>query len=69
MSQQEYMRILLELNLLTNKFVSLVQDNQKLLDDFQQVSVKKTQEVEKLSAQVQQVEAIVLSLQHQGPTS
>ena len=37
-SKQEYMQVLSELDMLTNKFVALEQENQRLLGDLQQVS-------------------------------
>ena len=40
-SKQEYMRVLSELDMLTNKFVALEQENQRLLGDVQQVSAEK----------------------------
>jgi hypothetical protein len=61
-SKQEYDRILLELDLLTTKFVAWEQENQKLLGDLQQVSVEKAQQHEELSKRVQQLELVVLSL-------
>ena len=42
-SKQEYMRVLSELDMLTNKFVALEQENQKLLVDLQHVSTEKPQ--------------------------
>ena len=63
------MCILSKLDLPTNKFVALVQENQKLLDDFRQMSIKKTQQDEEHSKQVQQLEAIMLSLRQKGSTS
>ena len=58
-SKQEYMRILPELDLLTAKFVSLEQENQKLLGDLQQVSVEKSQKHEELPKHVQQLEVVL----------
>jgi hypothetical protein len=43
------------------KFVTLVQDNHKLIGDLQQVSVEKAQH-EELSKRVQQLKVVVLSL-------
>ena len=43
-TKQEYMCILLELELLQIKFVSLEQENQKFLGDLQQVSAEKAQQ-------------------------
>ena len=43
-TKQEYMCILLELELLPTKFVSLEQENQKFLGDLQQVSAEKAQQ-------------------------
>ena len=55
-SKQEYMRVLSELDMLTNKFVALEQENQKLLVDLQHVSTEKAQQHEELSHRVQQLE-------------
>jgi hypothetical protein len=68
-SKQKYDRILLELDLLTTKFVALEQENKKRLRDLQQVSVKKAQQHDELSKRVQQLELVVLSLQQQGAAS
>ena len=55
-SKQEYMRVLSELDMRTNKFVALEQENQKLLVDLQHVSTEKAQQHEELSYQVEQLE-------------
>ena len=68
-NKQEYIRILSELDLLTTKFVTLEQENKKLLGDLQQVSVEKAQQHEELSKRVQQLEVVVLSLRQQASTS
>jgi hypothetical protein len=47
-NKQECMRVLLELDMLTNKFVALEQENQKLLVDLQHVSTEKAQQHEEL---------------------
>jgi hypothetical protein len=52
-SKQEYMRVLSELDMLTNQFVALEQENQKLLVDLQHVSIEKAQQHEELSHRVQ----------------
>ena len=41
-SKQEYMCVLSELDMLTNKFVALEHENQRLIGDLQHVVVKKT---------------------------
>jgi hypothetical protein len=51
-SKQEYMRVLSELDMLTNKFVALEQENQRLLGNLQQVTVEKAQQHEELSQRV-----------------
>ena len=58
-TKQEYVCILLELELLPTKFVSLEQENQKLLGDLQQVSVEKSQKHEELPKHVQQLEVVL----------
>ena len=65
-SKQEYMRVLSELDMLTNKFVALEQENQRLLEDLQHVSTEKAQQYEELSQRVRQLEATILSLREQA---
>ena len=65
-SKQEYMRVLSELDMLTNKFVALEQENQRLLGDLQHVSTEKAQQYEELSQRVRQLEATILSLREQA---
>ena len=65
-SKQEYMRVLSELDMLTNKFVALEQENQRLLGDLQHVSTEKVQQYEELSQRVRQLEATILSLREQA---
>ena len=48
-SKQEYMRVLSELDMLTNKFVALEHENQRLIGDLQHVSAEKAQQYEELS--------------------
>ena len=67
-SKQEYMRVISELDSLSNKFVALEQENQRLLSDLQQVSVEKAQQHDELSKRVHQLEAMVLSLRQQDST-
>ena len=64
-SKQEYMCVISELDLLSNKFVALEQENQKLLGDLQQVSAEKAQQHEELSERVHQLEAVILTLRQQ----
>ena len=64
-SKQEYMRILSELDLLTAKFVSLEQENQKFLGDLQQVSAEKAQQDDEHATWVQ-LKVVVASLRQQG---
>ena len=54
-SKQEYMCVLYELDMLTNKFVALQQENQRLLGDLQHVSTEKAQQYEELSQRVRQL--------------
>ena len=46
--KQEYMRVLSELDMPTNKFVALEQENQRLLGDLQHMSTEKAQQYEEL---------------------
>ena len=64
-SKQEYMRVLSELDMLTNKFVALEHENQRLLGDLQQVSAEKAQQYEELSKRFHQLEQTILSLREQ----
>ena len=47
--KQEYMRVLSELDMLTNKFVALEHENQRLIGDLQHVSTETTQQYEESS--------------------
>jgi hypothetical protein len=62
------MQVLSELDLLSNKFVALEQENQKLLGDLQLVTAEKAQQCNQLSERVRQLEAIVQALRQQGPS-
>ena len=62
-SKQEYMRVLSELDMLTNKFVALEQENQRLLGDLQQVSAEKVQQYAELSQRVHELETTLLQRQ------
>ena len=64
-TKQEYMCILLELELLQIKFVSLEQENQKFLGDLQQVSAEKAQQDDEHATWVQ-LKVVVASLRQQG---
>ena len=63
-SKQEFMRVLSELDSLSNTFLALEQENERLLSDFQQVSVESTQQRDELSKRVHQLEAVVIYLRH-----
>ena len=65
-SKQEYTRVLSELDMLTNKFVALEHENQRLIGDLQHVSAKKAQQYEELSQRVHQLEATIISLREQA---
>ena len=54
-SKEEYTCVISEPDLLSNKFVDLEQENQKLLGDLQQVSAKKAQQHEELLERVPQL--------------
>ena len=58
------MRVLSELDSLSNTFLALEQENERLLSDFQQVSVESTQQRDELSKRVHQLEAVVIYLRH-----
>ena len=64
--KEQYMRVLSELVLLTNKFVVLEQENQKLLGELQQASAEKIQQYDELSRRVHQLDATLLQQQAVG---
>ena len=66
MSKEEYMRVLSELDMLTNKFMALEQENQRLIGDLQHVSAEKAQQYEEISQRLHQLEATILSLREQA---
>ena len=70
-SAQEYHSVFSELQCLKEKFVALEQENQRLLGDLQQISLEKqkTQQHGELVLRVQQLEATIVSLQQQGPST
>ena len=61
-SEQEYMRVLGDLERLTTKFMALEQENQRFLRDLQQVNVEKAQQHEELTQRVHQLEATLITL-------
>ena len=65
-SKQEYVRVISELEHLTNKFMALEQENQRLLGDLQQVSIQKAQQYDELSTCVLQLETTLRSLYQQA---
>ena len=65
-SKQEYMRVLSKLDMLTNKFVALEHENQRLFGDLQHVRAEKAQQYEELSQWVHQLEVTILSLRDQA---
>ena len=65
-SEQEYMRVLGDLERLTTKFMALEQENQRLLGDLQQVNVEKAQQHEELTQRVHQLEAALITLRQQA---
>ena len=67
-SKQEYVRVISELEHLTNKFMALEQENQRLLGDLQQVSIEKAQQYDELSTRVLQLETTLRSLHQQAST-
>ena len=54
---------LIELDMLTNKFVALEQDNQTLLGDLHQVSAKKVQKYAELSQRAHELDITMLQRQ------
>ena len=65
-SEQEYMRVLGDLERVTTKFMALEQENQRLLGDLQQVNVEKAQQHEELTQRVHQLEAALITLRQQA---
>ena len=65
-SEQEYMRVLGDLERLTTKFMASEQENQRLLGDLQQVNVEKAQQHEELTQRVHQLEAALITLRQQA---
>ena len=54
------------------KFVALEQENQRLLGDLHQITIEKQQTQQQhgeLAVRVQQLEATIVSLQQQGPST
>ena len=70
-SAQEYPFVFLELQCLKEPFVALEQENQRLLGDLHQITIEKqqTQQHGELALRVQQLEATIVSLQQQGPST
>ena len=60
---QEYQSIFSELQCLKEKFVALEQENQRQLEDLQQIALEKQQQHGELTLHVQQLEATIVSLQ------
>ena len=60
------MHVLSKLEILTNKFVALEHENQRLLKDLQYVNIEKAQQYEDLSQRVHQIEVTILSLWQQA---
>ena len=52
--------------MLTNKFVALEHENQRLIGDLQHVSTEKAHQYEELSTRVHQLEATILALREQA---
>ena len=63
--KQEYKRVHSELDMLTNKFVALEHETQRILGYLQHVIAEKAQQYEELSQRVHQLEATILSLREQ----
>ena len=68
-SAQEYQSVFSELQSLKEKFVSLEQENHRLLGDLQQTALEKQQQHGELTVRVQQLEATIISLQQQASCS
>ena len=71
-SAQEYQSVFSELQCLKEKFVALEQENQRLLGDLHQITIEKQQTQQQhreLELPLQQLEATIVSLQQQGPST
>ena len=68
----EYQFVFSELQCLKEKFVALEQENQRLLGDLHQITIEKQQTQQQhgeLALRVQQIEATIVSLQQEGPST
>ena len=61
-SEQEYMRILGNLEHLTTKFMVLDKENQRLIGDLQEVNIEKPPQHEELTQRVHQLEVTLITL-------
>ena len=70
-SAEEYQSVFSELHGLKEKFLALEQENQRLLGDLQQIFLEKqqTQQHGELMLRVQQLEATIVAMQQQGPST
>ena len=71
-SAEEYQSVFSELHGLKEKFLALEQENQQLLGDLQQISLEKQQTQQQhgeLVLRMQQLEATIVAMQQQGPTT
>ena len=71
-SAQEYQSVFSELQCLKEKFLALEQENQRLLGELQQISLEKQQTQQQhgeLALRVQQLEATIVAMQQQGPST
>ena len=70
-SAQEYQSVILELQCLKEKFVALEQEDHRMLGDLHKITIEKqqTQQHRELTLCMQQLEATIVSLQQQGPST
>ena len=71
-SAQEYQSVFSELQCLKEKFLALAQKNQRLLGDHQQIFLEMQQTQQQhgeLALRVQQLDATIVALQQQGPST
>ena len=71
-SAEEYQSVFSEQHGLKEKFLALEQENHRLLGDLQQISLEKQQTQQQhgeLVLRVQQLEATIVAMQQQGPST
>ena len=71
-SAQEYQSVFSELQCVKEKFVAIEQENQRLLGDLHQITIEKQQKQQQsgeLALRVLQLEATIVSLQQEAPST